>query len=288
MGRVVVIAVGGVVVVGAFFLAKHWSRPAPSAPAPVTKPAAESAPAAPVDAGPAKPAVSHPVPSDAVSHRELPPLDQSDAYVSRVLRELLGRKPVTSFLNLDDFARRFVVTVNNLASDSASAQRWPVREIPGRFETDARDEHLVISARNAARYAPFVSFAEAIDSRKAVAVYVAMYPLLQRAYEELGESIPYFNDRVVAVIDNLLATPDIAGPVRVKHVSADGAAPPPTTARLALYDDPSLENQTAGQKILMRIGQDNAKRLKAKLTEIRALVVSQPQRTTAPMPGGSR
>ena len=277
MGRVAVVAVGGVLVVGAFFLAKHWARPVPSAPAPVTKPVADSAPPPPPEAAPPKPAVSHPVPSDA-SHRELPPLDRSDEYLSRVLRELLGRKPVASFLNLDDFARRFVATVSNLASDSASPQRWPVRETPGRFETDTRGEHLVISSRNATRYAPFVSFAEAIDSRKAVATYVAMYPLLQRAYEELGEAIPYFNDRVVAVIDDLLATPDMGEAVRVKHVSADGAAPSPTAARLTLYDDPSLENRTAGQKILMRIGQDNAKRLKAKLADIRDLLVSQPVR----------
>ena len=214
-------------VVGTFFLAKHWGRPVPSAPPPVTKPAAESAPAAPLDAGPPKSAVSHPVPSDAVSHRELPPLDQSDAYFSRVLRELLGRKPVASFLNLDDFARRFVATVSGLASDSASPQRWPVRETPGRFQTDARDDHLVISPRNAARYTPFVTFAEAIDSRKAVAAYVAMYPLLQRAYEELGEPIPYFNDRVVMVIDDLLATPDLGEPVRVKHIDVDGASASP-------------------------------------------------------------
>ena len=119
---------------------------------------------------------------------------------------------------------------------------------------------------------------EAIDSRKAVAAYVAMYPLLQRAYEDLGEPTPYFNDRVVAVIDDLLATPDIGEPVRVKHVDADGAAPSSVGARLYLYDDPSLEHRTAGQKILMRVGQENGKHLKAKLVEVRALLVSQPVR----------
>jgi len=278
MGRAVFIVLfGGALVVGTFYLAKHWPRHAPIAPTQVTKPPAESAPPTTVDAGPRKPTVAHPVPANAGAH-ELPPLDQSDAYLGRVLRELVGRKAVASFLNLDGFARRFVATVNNLASDSASTERWPVRETSGRFQTDARDGHLVISPRNAARHAPFVSFVEAIDARKAVAAYVAMYPLLQRAYEELGEPTPYFNDRVVAVMDDLLATPDIAEPVRVKHIDADGAAPSPTAARLYVYDDPSLEHRTAGQKILMRVGQDNARRLKAKLVEIRALLASQPVR----------
>jgi hypothetical protein len=279
MARAVfIVLLGGALAVGAFYLAKHWPRPDPIAPAPVTKPAAERAPPGPPDAGPEKPAVAHPVPANAGGHGELPPLDQSDAYVGRVLRELVGRKAVASFLNLDGIARRFVATVSNLASDSAPTERWPVRETPGRFQTEGRDGHLVISPRNAARYAAFVSFVEAIDSRKAVAAYVASYPLLQRAYEDLGEPPPYFNDRVVAVIDDLLATPDIGEPVRVKHIVADGAAPSPTAARLYVYDDPSLEHRTAGQRILMRIGQDNGKRLKAKLAEIRALLVRQPVR----------
>jgi hypothetical protein len=206
----------------------------------------------------------------------LPPVDQSDAYLGGVLRELAGRKGVASFLNLDGFARRLVATVNNLASDGASTALWPVRETPGRFETDGRDDRRVISPRNAARYAPFVSFVEAVDTKKAVATYVAIYPLLQRAYEDLGEPTPYFNDRVVAVIDDLLATPDIAEPVRLKHIDVDGASPSPGGARLYVYDDPALERRTAGQKILMRVGQDNAKRLKAKLGEIRALLANQP------------
>jgi len=232
----------------------------------------------PLDAGPRNPTVAHPVPANAGAHHELPSLDQSDGYLAGVLRELVGRKAVASFLNLDGFARRFVATVDNLAGDSASTERWPVRETPGRFQTDARDDHLVISPRNAARYTPFVRFVEAIDSRKAVAAYVAMYPLLQRAYEELGEPTPYFNDRVVAVIDDLLATPDVGEPVRVKHIDVDGASPSPLAARLYVYDDPSLEHRTAGQKILMRTGQDNSKRLRAKLIEIRALLARQSAR----------
>ena len=278
MGRAVFVVLAAGLAVGAFFLAKQWSRPAAVAPTPVINLPAESAAPAPVDAAPRKPTVSHPVPADTGARRDLPPLDGSDAYIGGVLRELLGRKPVASFLNLDGFARRFVVTVNNLASDSATTERWPVRETQGRFVADAREDHFVISPRNAARYAPFVSFVDAIDTRKAVAAYVAMYPLLQRAYDDLGEPTPYFNDRVVAVIDDLLATPEISEPVRVKHISADGASPTPSASRLYLYEDPSLESRTAGQKILMRVGQDNARRLKAKLVELRALLVSRPVR----------
>lgn len=277
MGRALfIVLIGGVLVGAAFYVGSHWSHPAPVVQTPDAKPAAERAAPAPVETAAGKPEIAHPVPANDGAHHELPSLDQSDPYFGRVLRELVGRKAVASFLNLDGFARRFVATVNNLASDGASTTLWPVRETPGRFETDARDDRRVISPRNAARYTPFVTFVEGVESQKAVAAYVALYPLLQRAYEDLGEPTPYFNDRVVAVIDDLLATPDISEPLRVKHIEADGAATSSTAARLFVYDDPSLERRTAGQKILLRVGPDNAKRLKAKLAEVRGLLASRP------------
>jgi hypothetical protein len=39
------------------------------------------------------------------------------------------------------------------------------------------------------------------------------------------------------------------------------------------YADPALESLSSGQKILLRIGAVNARRLKAKLTEFRAELV---------------
>ena len=97
-----------------------------------------------------------------------------------------------------------MATVNNLASDQPGAGLWPVNPTPGAFETETRDGALIISPRNAERYVPFVHFAESVDTRRAAALYFRLYPLLQRAYEDLGFPGKYLNDRVVEVIDNLL------------------------------------------------------------------------------------
>ena len=40
-----------------------------------------------------------------------------------------------------------------------------------------------------------------------------------------------------------------------------------------MFDDPSLEASTAGQKILLRMGRENAAKLAAKLTDIRQHIV---------------
>jgi hypothetical protein len=131
---------------------------------------------------------------------------------------------------------------------------------------------MTIGARNGDRYVPFVRFVDGIDARRAVAVYLRLYPLLQKAYEDLGYPGKYFNDRVVEVIDSLLATPTPAGPIAVKRFAADGG----DSSGLYVYVDPALETSPAGQKILLRMGPDNAAPLMAKLREVRALIVAGP------------
>jgi len=258
---VVLLAIGGGVL--------WWRhRAVPVAPAPAPPPVL--APAAPPAPPPPPPAIRHPLPS---SPGALPSLDGSDSYVDNALAELLGRKKVREFLQLDGAIRRFVATINNLATDDASASLWPVKTTPGRFETEAGGGGTVIAARNAERYAPFVHFAAGIDARRAVALYIRLYPLLQQAYEDLGYPGKYLNDRVVEVIDNLLATPAPAGPPAVKRFVADGGPP---GAGLYVYADPALEASTAGQKILLRMGAENAAPLTAKLREIRAQLVARP------------
>jgi len=176
-------------------------------------------------------------------------------------------------MQLEGAAHRFVATVTNLATDDASASLWPVATTPGHFQTEARDGAVVIAAGNAERYVPFVKFAEGIDAGRAARLYFRLYPLLQRAYEDMGYPGKYLNDRVVEVIDNLLATPKVTGPIRVKRVGADAGA---TGTGLYMYEDSTLESATAGQKILLRIGTDNAARLMSKLTELRAQIAAGP------------
>jgi hypothetical protein len=97
-----------------------------------------------------------------------------------------------------------------------------------------------------------------MKTERMVAVYVHYYPLIQAAYEDLGYPDAYFNDRLIDVIDHLLETPDIDGRIALvrPHV-------------LYKYADPQLEALSAGQKVLIRVGPQNAARLKLKLRELR-------------------
>jgi hypothetical protein len=101
-----------------------------------------------------------------------------------------------------------------------------------------------------------------------------LYPLFQQAYEDLGYPKRYFNDRLVEVIDQLLATPEVAGELKVHLPAINGPVQPERPWVLNEFDDPALQSLSAGQKILLRMGPVNERRMKTKLSEIRRLVTA--------------
>jgi hypothetical protein len=255
------------IAVGVYF---WWQRlPQPSAP-PV---ALQPAPAAPAVAAttPSEPAIQHPIEAASAA---LPSLDHSDSVVATALTDLVGSKASLSFLQHDGFVRRLVVTVDNLGRAHAAPRLWPVNPTPGRFSVSGEGDKRVVSADNDLRYTPFVLFVESIDAHRAAKVYAQLYPLFQQAYEELGYPGRYFNDRLVAVIDQLLDTPEPSGPLAISYVEVKGPEAPPRPWVSYEFADPALETLSAGQKMLLRTGPVNERRLKAKLREIRRQLVA--------------
>jgi hypothetical protein len=242
--------------------------PAPAAPAPAAAEAPASA--AVLSAAPA-PAILHPIEllPEAAPASAAPPQDMPSA-----LAALLGRQAVLRLLQTDGFVARFVATVDNLGRAHAAPRLWPVNPTAGRFSVDRQGASEVISADNGLRYTAFVLLVEQMDLRQAVALYARFYPQFQAAFEDLGYPGRYFNDRLVEVIDQLLATPEPAVPVRMQLPAINGPLQPQRPWVLYEFEDPALQTLVAGQKILLRMGPVNERRLKAKLAEIRQLLTA--------------
>ena len=96
-----------------------------------------------------------------------------------------------------------------------------------------------------------------------------VFAQFQRAYEDLGYPGRYFNDRLVDVIDELLATPTAGATPEVVLTEVKGPVAPARPWVRYEFADPRFESLTAGQKMLLRTGPANQKRLKAKLAEFR-------------------
>jgi hypothetical protein len=250
----IVAAVATILVGAAAYLFWPQSQPEP-APVQVQAPPPISTPAPP----PVKPEVHHVIePPPAAQVRPLPALANSDKYIIDALAKLVGNKSLMELFHADRFIRNFVATIDNLPTRRAPMKVMPVEHAAGQFVTVGPEDDLAISPSNAARYTPYVRIATAVDSRRLVALYVRFYPLFQQAYKELGYPNKYFNDRLIVVLDDLLAAPVIKEPVKLVQPNV-----------YFQYADPDLEARSIGQRILMRLGSKNELSVKAKLGEIR-------------------
>jgi Protein of unknown function (DUF3014) len=261
----IAVAVLGLVAVAAWL----WQRQAadvtpPAAQAPVASPA----PAAPPAPAAAEPAVRYPIAAPAADAAQGPP-DLRESLI-----RLMGRQTVLSMLQLEEFPRRFVATVDNLGRSHAPASLWPVNPLGGRIVVEQGSGAPTIGADNGLRYAPYVQVLERIDLRQAVALYGQLYPQLQRAYEDLGFPRRHFNDRLVEVIDQLLATPEIDAPLALRLPEVKGPLQPQRPWVMYEFDDPALQALSAGQRTLLRMGPVNQRRVKARLVQLRELVTA--------------
>ena len=270
MERLPALAYSVVVAIGVAGAVVWFQRPVLRETAPLAVPAAAPPAAAPEPAPAPGPMVKYPI--EALTDTPgppPPPLDQADRYVQQALFGLIGRAAVLSSLRPESFVRRAVTTVDNLGRRRAPSAMWPVRQTPGHFAVLSRSEGIVVNPDNSLRYSPFVSLVVSVDTARAVVLYARLYPLFQRAYEELGYPGQYFNDRLVSVIDELLQTPERSGPLRVELTEVKGAMKSLQPWTRYRFSDPQLESLSAGQKMLLRAGPANERRLKAKLADIR-------------------
>jgi hypothetical protein len=229
------------------------AAPIPTASTPPAQAMPEPAIKHPVDQIP-----TAPVPATGRALAPLPGLDNSDAVAKDAIASIHNGDALVALLVQTAIIRHIVATVDNLPRKTIATRILPVKPVAGTFATANAARGLAIAPDNARRYGPYVKAAESIDTGHLVQFYVRLYPLFQQAYVELGYPNGYFNDRLISVIDHLLAAPEPKAPVYVVQ--------PKVTFEFA---DPEFEDLSAGQKILVRIGVDNELRLKAKLRDVR-------------------
>jgi hypothetical protein len=251
----VVLAVAGV---GALY---YWKN-AREAPPPATPPPVANAPE-PAPEPPKPPAIQHPIPEAPPPAKPLPSLADSDPAAQEALAALFGAESLAKAFNTDAAVRRFVATVDNLPRKTTAQRLMPVKPVPGGFAVAGSGSDTTIGSQNALRYRAYVVAMEGVPAKRLVATYVQLYPLFQTAYQELGYPNGYFNDRLIEAIDDMLAAPEVPSPK---------LAQPKVLYEFA---DPALEGLSAGQKIVVRMGPENGKRVKDKLRAIRRELTGQ-------------
>jgi hypothetical protein len=192
------------------------------------------------------------------------PLNESDPIVRQLVAALTSHPRVAAWLTTNGLIRNFVVVVENISMGTNPSRHLRVLRPSGPFRVVDRDEETLADPRNDERYNAVADAAVSIDAAGAANLYARLKPRIEEAYTELGREEP-FDRALERAIVALLGVPIVTGDVRLE----------PEGATEYRYADRRLEQLTAAQKQLLRMGPRNVSVIQGKLREI-ALAVGIP------------
>lgn len=192
----------------------------------------------------------HPMPEPPL--RGLP--GRSDEAIRGALADAGGGQALARMLASGGLVKRVAAAVASIRERGLPRASSPLvapGDFPLALATPLSREHVV-------RYEPFVRALESVDAGSLASLYVRLYPLFQEEWTRRGSGPRHFNDAVVSAIDHLLEAPM-------------PEAPPLLVRRGAVmaFEDPAHERRSAGHKLMLRMGSENARRVKAVLAQLR-------------------
>lgn len=187
----------------------------------------------------------------------VPPLDETDALVRKLVKELSSHPQVAAWLATEDRIRNFTVVVTNIAEGKAPATLLRMLRPSSPFRVVERGDDLYLDPRTYERYAGLAGAVVSIDPAGGARLYATLKPRIEEAHRELGYVDTPFDRMLERAIVLLLKTPVQEGPVRVEP-------------RGIVYGfaDEDLEDLTAAQKQLLRMGPRNARLVQGTLRAI--------------------
>lgn len=225
--------------VGAYVYLRAPSRqPVPAARTPVERPN--------TDRGP-----------EPGEHITLPPLDETDALVRQLIGRLSSHPTVAAWLATDGLIVNFAnVTLRISNGESPAQELGAIGPVPA-FRTQTSRGDLFVAPASYRRYDRYAGAVSALDARGAARLYGTLKPRIVDASRGLGLTTGDFDPVLERAIVELLRVPVVQGEVELA----------PSGIVYALVD-PKLEQMSAAQKHLLRMGPQNVQEVQGKLREI--------------------
>ena len=189
----------------------------------------------------------------------VPPLDESDAMVRRLIQALSDHPSVAAWLTTNGLIRNFTAAVTNIADGILPAKQLSALRPAASFRVVESGGRTYIDPQTYERYNAIADAVGSIDPGSAANVYATLKSRIEEAFGELGFPNRRFDQVLQGAIVTLLRTPIPDRPPEVKrNEDAFGYR----------FADMRLENLSAVQKILLRMGPRNARIVKTRLREI--------------------
>jgi hypothetical protein len=241
----VIIAVAGLAVGAA---AAWWWIQSHRAPAPATTSVAPAGTEAAV------------VPDEPA--RVLPALGQMDTFLRALLGALSSHPDVVKWLATDDLIRQMANGIDRVSRGQTPARDVPMLRPTGDFEVQGKGRETTIAPASFRRYDRLAALVESLDPQAVATAYRTIQPRLDEAYHALGRAEGSVSDALTVALELLIDTPVLSEPVQV--VPGRGAA--------YAFASQQYEQLMPVQKQLLRMGPANARRVQARLREIRSAI----------------
>jgi hypothetical protein len=184
-------------------------------------------------------------------------LDKSDDPVRSLAAELSSNPTLGQWLKTKDLIRKFVAGVDNVANGQSPRPQWDFFTPRGEFMTSPKDGQILLDPAGFDRYNIVADVFDSVSTQGCARLYQSLRPLLQKAYRDLGYPKEDFHQTLYRAIVEILRTPVVDAPIILEKKV--------TTYVMA---DARLEDLSAAQKHLLRMGPENVQLIQAKLREI--------------------
>ncbi len=246
------LVIAAVAAVAAYWYYERGTAPALPVPADVQSPRDAASPAAPLGAA------AEPI--------DLPPLDMSDEIVRKLVAGLSSHPRVAAWLTTDGLIRNFTVSVENIANGRSPAGHVQVLRPSRPFAHVERGGRLFVDPQSYDRYSSLADAVASIDATGAATLYAQVKPRIEEAYRELGVAEP-FDRALERALVSLLSVPDVEGDIELEPQGA-----------VYQFANPRLEQLTAAQKQLLRMGPRNVRIIQGRLRDIALALGVPPER----------
>jgi len=191
-------------------------------------------------------------------------LEQSDDFLRQELGDATGSQELVVALEEDNLVERASSLVDTLSRGLLVHNVLPWPRPTEKFGVIGEKDNLQVDTASYARYDDYAQDIAAVDVATLVTVFHETRPLLEQAYASLGYPAKEFDNAVIRALDRIVATPRIEYAPEV--VPSGG---------IYKFSDPDLEALVPVQKLLLRMGPENAELLRTKARELRRALLNQ-------------
>lgn len=194
---------------------------------------------------------------------DLPSLKESDNYIRNALKNASAILEFQNWLKEKDIIRRFVAVVDNIVNGESPAANLNFLKPEREFQVITHKNNLILDPNNYIRHDRAVSLFDSLEIKSLLNLYYHIEPLLNETYQKMGYPGKNFRPALSRAIDVILDIPIVETPILLQKKVITYS-----------FENQELENLHPAQKLILRLGPENIRKIQKRCRELRVLLQS--------------